>query len=254
MSGYNGAVPEVPAVPLRDHFRPPANAVPFDGIHGGWPMMIVQRLFPLLPPGFRIAPQVQLGARVEFDIATYEYEEVGEAGVDRSDAGAGGTATLAPPAPTLLLESDWPEQDEYEVRVYDETFGRRLVAVVELVSPANKDRPDSRRAFVAKCAALLQQDVCVAIVDIVPVRRFNLYAELLELIGGTDPLMSDNPPTYAVTLRGRRGSRRRIETFAHVLEVGQPLPTLPLWLSADQWVRVELEPTYEETCRLLGVP
>ncbi len=214
--GYNGGVPEVPAVPLRDHFRPPANAVPFDGVMGGWPALLIQRHFDSLPPGYSLFPVVRRAGSTAFETV--------------------------------------PEQDEYEVRVYDETFGRRLVAVVELVSPANKDRPDSRRAFVAKCAALLQQDVCVAIVDIVPVRRFNLYAELLELIGGSDPLMADGPPTYAVTLRGRRGSHRRIETFAHVLQVGQPLPTLPLWLSADQWVPVELEPTYEETCRLLGVP
>lgn len=62
------------------------------------------------------------------------------------------------------------------------------------------------------------------------------------------------PPANAVTLRGRRGGRRRIETFAHVLHVGQPLPTLPLWLAEDLWVPVDLEPTYEETCRLLGVP
>jgi hypothetical protein len=46
------------------------------------------------------------------------------------------------------------EQDEYEVRVYDTQRHRRLVAAVEIVSPANKDRPEHRRAFVTKCAAM----------------------------------------------------------------------------------------------------
>lgn len=238
-------------MPLRDHFHRPDGRPPnWDRLHGGWPMVIAQHLKRILPPGFNVAPQIHVGA-FEVDIGVLDKDDP-NAGM--TSDGTGGTSVRVWAPPTLSLDTDPPDVDEYAVRVYDDAEGERLVASVEFVSPRNKDRPDSRRAFVAKCAALLQQDVCVAIVDIVPVWRFNLYAELLELIGGTDPLMSDNPPTYAVILRGRRGSRRRIETFAHVLHVGQPLPTLPLWLSTDQWVSVELEPTYEETCRLLGVP
>src|SRR5438105_15541063 len=48
--------------------------------------------------------------------------------------------------------TDLPAQDTFEVRVYDEQRGARLVAAIELVSPANKDRPEHRRAFVLKCA------------------------------------------------------------------------------------------------------
>lgn len=70
--------------------------------------------------------------------------------------------------------ADLPDQDEYEVRVYDTRYGRRLVAAVEIVSPANKDRPESRRLFVTQCVALLRQHVCVALVDPVTIRRANL--------------------------------------------------------------------------------
>ena len=81
--------------------------------------------------------------------------------------------------------------------------GRRLVAAIEIVSPSNKDRPESRRAFVAKVAALLQHDVSVSLVDIVTIRQFNLYADLLELIGRSDPMFGAEPPAlYAVTTRG----------------------------------------------------
>ena len=71
--------------------------------------------------------------------------------------------------------------------MYDQSRGRQLVAAVEIVSPANKDRPANRQAFVAKCAALLQNRVCVSIVDLVTTRQFNLYCDLLKLIGQTDP-------------------------------------------------------------------
>jgi len=154
------------------------------------------------------------------------------------------------------VATDLLEQDEYEVRVYDARRGRRLVAAVEIVSPANKDRPEHRRAFVAKCAALLQKLVSVTIIDLVTTRNFNLYGELLELIGTTDPsLGTQPPPLYAVASRGtKRGDGWLLETWAHPLAVGQPLPTLPLWLADNLSVPLELEPCYEETCRILRIP
>ena len=51
--------------------------------------------------------------------------------------------------------------DNLEVQVVDEREGLRLVAVVELVSPRNKDRADARDAFTAKCSAYLQRGVGV---------------------------------------------------------------------------------------------
>src|SRR5262245_32707990 len=64
--------------------------------------------------------------------------------------------------PRVHLGSHLSEQYDYEVLVYDQSRGRLLVAAVQIVSPANKDRPENRRAFVAKCAALLQERVCVS--------------------------------------------------------------------------------------------
>jgi hypothetical protein len=146
--------------------------------------------------------------------------------------------------------------DEYEVRVYDTRLGRRLVAAVEIVSPANKDRPEARRSFVAKCAALLQDRVCVAIVDLVTTRTVNLYCDLMEHFGQTDASLADGPPPlYAVACRCARGQASwLLETWAHPLSLGQPLPTLPLWLADDLAVPLELEPSYEETCRNLRIP
>jgi hypothetical protein len=35
--------------------------------------------------------------------------------------------------------------------------------------------------------------------------------------------------------------------------LGQPLPTLPIWLGPDLRVMLPLETGYEETCRILGI-
>jgi hypothetical protein len=105
------------------------------------------------------------------------------------------------------------------------------VAAVEIVSPANKDRPEHRRAFVAKCAALLQNHVSVAIVDLVTTRTFNLYSDLMDFAGQTDPSLADGPPPlYAAACRGvREEDGWLLETWMHPLALGQPFPTLPLW-------------------------
>lgn len=244
-------------MPLRDHFHPPVNkARSWEGFHGAWPTMIVAALARKMPAGYVAEPRVHLGAYYEIDIASFE-EATSAGPVLQADAAEGGVATAvwAPPEPTLVVVTDIPDQYEYEVRVYDDTDERRLVAAVEIVSPSNKDRPEHRRLFVAKCATLLAQGVCLAIVDLVTTRRFNLYADLLELIGHTDPSFTpEPPPLYAAVCRSQReGNTPRLETWAHAFTIGQPLPRLPLWLADNLAIPLELEGSYEETCRILRI-
>jgi hypothetical protein len=211
-------------MPLRDHFRSPLDdETQWEGFFGGWPMMIVAHLSRNLPAQYVAAPRIHPGAT---------------------------------PRPKLSVATDLPALDEYEVRVYDIKRGRRFVAAIEIVSPANKDRPEHRHAFVAKCVALLQNAVCVAIVDLVTTRNFNLYGELLELIGQTDPSLGSEPPSqYAVACRpARTGDTWLLEGWARPLMLGRPLPTLPLWLAENFAVPLDLEASYGETCSILRIP
>jgi hypothetical protein len=250
------------AMPLRDHFHAPlAKQRSWEELHGQWPAMMVVALARKLPSGYVAGPRVHLGPYFEIDVASFESDEL--AGIDSASGEEGGVATAvwAPPRPTLEVTTDLPDQDEYEVRVYDTERERRLVAAVEIVSPGNIDRPESRRAFVAKCAALLRQDVSVAIVDVVTIRPFNLYTELLAFIGQTDPAVLPEPPAlYAAAFRWtsatdapRPRPRPRLQTWAYPLAVGRPLPTLPLWLANNLAVPLELEASYEETCQILRI-
>ena len=238
-------------MPLRDHFRPPLdNLTSWDGFHGGWPMMIVLALQRRLPRRYVAIPHVHTGAVIAVDVAAFEQDELPfPAYGPANDDGGLATATWSPAQPTLAVASDLLEQDEYEVLVYDTKRGRRLVAAIEIVSPANKDRPDHRRAFIAKCASLLRQLVSVTIIDLVTTRDFNLYADLLELIGQTDPSLTSEPsPIYAVACRWtKRADASVLETWSYALTLGQPLPTLPLWLADNLSVPLELEACYEDS-------
>jgi hypothetical protein len=242
-------------MPLRDHFRPPiSKRSSWEEVHGGWPMVIVQHLGRILPNQYVAAPRVHLGSQVEVDVATLDRAGGAASNSQPNERGILSPA-WSPSEPTLAVETELADVDEYEVRVYDVEHGRRLVAAIEIISPANKDRPESRAQFVSKCAALLRQRVSVVLVDVVTVRDFNLYAELLEWIGEQDPALGDDPPNvYAVSCRWRPlGVSRWLEAWNRPLTPGQPLPVLPLWLSDDLAIPLDLEATYEQTCRDLRI-
>lgn len=225
-------------MPLRDHFRPPVSKKSsWEGFHAVWPTCIVQQLRKQLPAGFVAEPRVHLGTFMEIDDGALEFDDALLVGA------------------TVAVETEPPDEYEYEVRIYDVERERQLVAAIEFVSLANKDRRESRESFVAKCAALLRKGVAVSIVDLVTIRRFNLYAQLMEFVGHPDPTMtSDGPSVYAASCRWpTRGTRARLEAWSHILTVGQPLPTLPLWLSDSQVVSLDLEPSYEQACHDLWI-
>lgn len=243
-------------MPLRDHFRPPvSNRSSWEGFHGGWPMSIVEELAPRLPEGFVAEPRVHLGSYFEIDVCAYEQYGNSEA-ISAVGANRGGAAAAQPAvAPTLTVDAEFPDQYAYEVLIFDAERQRQLVAAIEIVSPANKDRPESRQLFVTKCYNLLRQGVCVSIIDLVTIRQFNLYADLLSLLSRSDPAFSPGPCIYAVTCRKRQiGASGKLDLWSRPLTVGQPLPALPIWLSPTQSLTVDLEASYQETCRVLRIP
>ena len=114
----------------------------------------------------------------------------------------------------------------------------------------------ARDQFLAKVGALLRQNVCVAIVDIVTVPQANLYVDLLGRVNRfkgprPDPL----PPLYAATLRLRTPAKGRplLDAWYLPMALGEPLPTIPLWLSPDLRIDLPLEPSYQEVCRFMRI-
>jgi hypothetical protein len=241
-------------MPLRDHFHPPLSRKrSWEVLHGQWPAVIVQILNAQLPSGYVAGPRVHLGTQAEIDIAAYD-----ERGADaRTNEDAGGLAVASwLTRPALRVETEAPDYDEYEVRVYDAQRDQVLVAAIEIVSPANKDRPDTRNAFINKCAALVRSGVAVSIVDVVTERHFNLYTELMQLLGHPDPTMSAAPPDiYAASCRWlRRDPKALLESWSHTLRIGESLPQkLPLWLNEALAIPLDLERSYEQACRDLRI-
>jgi hypothetical protein len=242
-------------MPLRDHFHPPVSRQEsWEAIHAMWPAVIVQQLKTQLPPGYISAPRVHVGPYFEVDIGSFELDSSASLGSNASGLGDPQLMTWKEAEPTVAVETEIPDEAAYEVKIYDVERERTLVAVIEIVSPANKDREESRRKFVAKCAALLQQGVAVTIVDIVTVRQANLYVELMQFLGHADPSMADCPSLYTASSRWVIGTRKaRLESWANRLSIGQRLPPIPIWLSPQQVLTFDLEQSYEKVCDDLNV-
>jgi hypothetical protein len=238
-------------MPLLDHFREPVPiARRWESFHSYFAVAIGAYLNRTLPDRFFAAVQMHPGSGVEADVAEFD---VGAPAPANGAAGGVDVQTYAPPTATGAFPVAFP--DDFEVPVLDSGRENRLVAVVELISEGNKDRPDKRRGFAAKCAAYLQRGIGVVIFDPIYPRRFNLHNALIDLLDHPPQLrMAADVVTYAVGYRpAREPAGGRVEFWAHALEIGQPLPTLPLALKGWGFAPLELEEAYTEArqnCRL----
>lgn len=252
-------------MPLLDHFRDPLNDYcPWRSFQAMWCGKVVERLNETWLSDDRFVAQSErhIGSPIEIDVAALERNDRGLLYTGGNGPG-GGVATAAevyaPPAPPISAEVDFTADDLYEVKVYRGRGGWDLVAAVELVSEANKDREETRRAFAVKCGAYLLKGVSVVVVDAVTTYHANLHDELCELIDTPDPVRWTSPTGLSVLiyrpakLRAGEAVRNRLDVWPYPLAVGDPLPTVPLWLAPELAVPLELELTYAAARKSLKI-
>jgi hypothetical protein len=130
----------------------------------------------------------------------------------------------------------------------------RLVALLEIVSPANKDRFIHVDEFVSKARNALDAGIHLLVVDLFRPGRHDpcgIHGAILQGLSQTDecdyPVPADEPLTLAAYASGQR-----VESYVEHLPVGGKLPEMPLFLQAERYVNVPLEETYDAA--YAGVP
>lgn len=241
-------------MPLRDHFRPPLSTNRhWESFHSLWTAEIVRQFNRhILPPGYVAENQVHIGVQLEVDVGTFEGAETVS-----PTASANGSVALhpwAPPATALVVPAVFP--DVIEVRILSTDDGPTLVAAIDFVSPGNKDRPESRPDFVAKCITYLRSGVGLVIVDVVTSSHANLHDDLMAALG--------HPPAvqfpvgvglYATAYRpSQPAGVGQIELWLEALAVGNRLPVMPLALRGGPTLPLHLEATYIEVLMDLRLP
>ncbi|HVK19605.1 MAG TPA: DUF4058 family protein [Fimbriiglobus sp.] len=239
-------------MPLLDHFRPPLFPHRhWESFHVTWAGAIADALNEdLLPDGYFAEEHAHAGARIEIDVATFED---GRPTTPPNGATTRTARPYAPPAPALVVPAAFP--DAFEVLVYRSEGGAKLVAAVELVCSSNKDREAHRRAFAAKCAGYLAQGVGLIVVDVVTTRQANLHALVMGLLGQTNTGLLSDADLYATAYRPIvRDAAEQIEVWPEPVAIGRPLPKLPLSLSAELCVPIDLEATCTAACSRRRLP
>ena len=239
-------------MPLLDHFNPPLKRThPWRRFHGAWAAAMARLLNQgILPSGYYAVPLLDRDGPIEIDVPALREQD--------APAPAGGVAApqpWSPPAPALAVAVELPASDEVEVQVFADDGDPRLAAAVELLGPRNKDRPQARQAFAVKCVGYLQQSSSVVVVDTVTTRRADLNAAILSLLGVEAGTAAPPPGLSAVAYRavGREEETQQLQLWQAPLALGQPLPTLPLWIAADFSVPLDLEASYQATCTDLRI-
>jgi hypothetical protein len=229
-------------MPLHDWSEMPG----WDGVHQVWIVELLYWIKPRLPAGYRAyigtTPTFAIGAPVE----------------DRPDVGvrdwpkANGPVSPAarPPGPSAATPSEEPDQEiavatlEGQKALFVEQQGR-LVAAIEIMSPRNKDRPSSCAAYASAYVAYLLKGVHLLLVD---VHRRPLHFSFADRIA--EELHLEQPPCpapFAVSYRVGEpapNGGRFLAIWRRPLTVAASLPSLPLPLSVQDAVTVDLDQTY----------
>jgi hypothetical protein len=128
-----------------------------------------------------------------------------------------------------------------------------VVAVIEIVSPGNKDSRHAIDAFARKAVALLQAEVHLLVVDLFPPSPRDpqgIHKVIWDLVR-EEPfaLPPDKPLTLAAYSAGA-------ETVAYVepVSVGDALPDMAVFFAPNQYVMCPLEATYETAWRQFPAP
>jgi hypothetical protein len=219
----------------------------WDSVHQLWINSLLYWAQDRLPPGFR----AYLGSVPGLTIAS-------EAG--RPDLGVRtwpSTGEEKPAGqPKALIEELRPDfqtvallHPEPPLAVHVFRQGQ-LVAAIELVSPRNKDRPSSREFYRNRYLGYFWAGVHLMLVD---VHRRPLGFSFAEAMAAE--VQCQFPvglPPHAVSWNvggPTPEGGQFLDGWYRSLVVGEPLPTLPLVLTAEKHLLIDLEQTYSEAAR-----
>jgi hypothetical protein len=225
-------------MPIHDWTRVRANR--FHDFHQGWTIAIRNALNAgRLPPGF-FAMAEQITGGPEPDVIALE--------VTPPLAGppAGIAVAEAPPRARFVTRSEAATYARKANRVTIQHPDGDLVAVIEIVSPGNKDSRHAIRAFTRKAVEFLQQGVHLLIVDLFPPSPRDpqgIHKLIWDRIRDEPfELPPDKPLTLAAYSAGKI-----ITAYVDPVAVGDTLPDMPIFLTPDHYVYCPLASTYQSS-------
>ncbi|MDB5312759.1 MAG: hypothetical protein JWO38_6961 [Gemmataceae bacterium] len=195
----------------------------------------------LLPPDYYALAE-QIAGGLGPDVITLEQPTNGVP--SPGDPKGGIALASAPPAVQFRARA---EPDLYAAKAkaltIRHTSNHRVVAMIEIVSPGNKNNRHGLRAFVEKAVEVLRAGIHLLIVDLFPPGPRDpqgLHRAIWDqFIDNEFALPLDQPLTLAAYIGGPCP-----ESFVEATAVGAALKDMPLFLTEDVYISVPLEATY----------
>jgi hypothetical protein len=235
-------------MPVHDWTRVEAGI--FHSFHNGWITHLADALNGgRLPPDYYALAEQHAGRYVTDLLTLHASGPNGEPPVPPS--GPGLAVAEAPPKVRRQLTAPKTYRQLRRTLAVRHVSGHRLIAVVEIVSPANKDRPASVGAFVAKTVELLDLNVHVLLVDLLPPGPHDPRGMHGMVWSEFEEGPYDVPPAEPLTVASYSAGPP-VKAYLENLAVGAAVPDLPLFLHTERYIPAPLDSTYQAAYR--GVP
>jgi hypothetical protein len=119
-----------------------------------------------------------------------------------------------------------------------------MVAVLEIVSPGNKEKRSAVNQFIDKAADVLDEGINLLVIDLFPPGTFDpdgLHGTLWRRLGGEFELPDSKPLTLASYSTGPDDI---VNCYVEPTSVGAELIEMPLFLTSERYVNLPLEQSY----------
>jgi len=208
----------------------------FHHFHQGWVVNLTNDLNSgLLPPGY-MAMTEQVTGRPIPDVVTLQTRS------PKGDPG-GIAVAVAPPTARVIAKFERINYAKRADRVVIRHGRGKVVAIIEIMSPGNKDSRNAIRTFVEKAADILNQGVNLLVVDLFPPTPRDpqgIHKAIWDEFGD-EPFEAPpgKPLTVASYISGDLPT-----AYVESVGVGDPLPSSPIFLSETRYIPAPLEATY----------
>jgi hypothetical protein len=240
-------------MPLHDWTRVDPND--YHDFHLSWMMAIKAALNAgLLPPGY-FAMAEHTTPPIVPDVVTLSIPAEGVA-EDGRDGGGQAVATAPPRAEVVSTEHARKQKVVGRRRLaIRHVRDRRLVAVIEIVSPSNKARKSEFTDLIEKSVQLLRQGVHLLLIDPFPPTardRNGVHAAVWKQLTGKKFTPSQAKPLTLAAYAAVGDDT--FSAYVNPVAVGDVLPDVPLFLTAERYVYVPVEETYQTAWASFPLP
>lgn len=231
-------------MPIHDWTR--LEAGDFHNFHQCWVVEIRDALNSgLLPPDYMAMAEQVTGRPIPDVVTLSTREPKGEPG--------GIAVASAPPSARVIAKFERINSARRADRVVIRHGRGKIVAIIEIISPGNPESRNAIRSFVEKAADIRNRGVNLLVVDLFPPTPrdpFGIHKAIWDEFGDEPFEALPGKPLIVASSIGGEIPTASVESVG----VGDPLPSLPIFLSETRYIPAPLEATYQEAWAVFPSP